>query len=124
MFSTPPTFGPTDKNRLALYRFFESISASAVRAIELPRSWATHIAEKICEDLRLVHAVDPFEREPATYGLAYFRLNNPPRDRTRYSDDDLARLRSICREYDDAFAMFQGSLAVDNALRFRSISKE
>lgn len=124
VFQTPSTFGPTDKNRLALYPFFESISTSAVRAIELPRSWATHITEKICEDLRLVHAVDPFEREPATYGLAYFRLTGRPRDRTRYSDDDLARLREICREYDDAFAMFQGQSAVNDALRFSSLLRE
>jgi len=124
VFQTPASFGPTETNRTALYRFFESIRTDATKAIELRGPWATHIVEKICEDLGLVHAVDPFDKEPATYGLAYFRLHGSPPGKTmyryRYTDEDLARLRAICREYDDAYVMFNNLSMHPDALRFRA----
>ena len=123
VFQTPASFGPTDVNRTALYRFFESIRTDAIKAIELHGPWAVHIVEKICDDLDLVHAVDPFDREPATYGLAYFRLHGSPPGKTmyryRYKDEDLDRLRAICREYDDAYVMFNNLSMHADALRFR-----
>src|SRR2546427_12738338 len=69
VFQTPASFGPTEANRTALYRFFESIRTAATKAIELRWPSAVHIIEKICEDLGLVHAVDPFDKEPSPYGL-------------------------------------------------------
>jgi uncharacterized protein YecE (DUF72 family) len=122
VFQTPSSFGPTEANRTAIYRFFESIRTDAVKAIELRGPWAGHIIERICEDLGLVHAVDPFEKEPATYGLAYFRLHGSPPGkamyRYTYTDEDLARLRLICREYDDAHVMFNNVSMYRDALRF------
>ena len=122
VFQTPASFGPSEANRTALYRFFESIRTSAIKALELRGPWATHIVERICEDLDLVHAVDPFGKEPATYGLAYFRLHGSPPGRSMYrytyTDEDLARLSSICGEYDDAYVMFNNVSALKDAERF------
>ncbi len=128
VFQTPSSFGPTEVNRTAIYRFFESIQTEAVKAIELRGSWATHIVERICEDLGLVHAVDPFDKEPATYGLAYFRLHGSPPGKTMYrytyAEADLARLRAICAEYDDAYVLFNNHTMYADALRFRSLFGE
>ena len=122
VFQTPASFVLTDANRAALYRFFETIHTDATKAIELRGPWASHVVEKICDDLGLVHAVDPFDREPATYGLAYFRLHGSPSGGTMYrytyTDADLARLRTIALEYDDAFAMFNNETMHADALRF------
>ena len=123
VFQTPASFGPTEANRNALYRFFESIRTDAIKALELRGPWAVHIIEKMCDDLGLVHAVDPFEKEPATYGLAYFRLHGSPPGKTMYryayTDADLGRLRAICREYDDVYVMFNNLSMHADALRFR-----
>src|SRR5205807_10138955 len=78
VFQTPPSFGPSEDNRNNLFRFFESIRTDAVKRIELRGPWATHLVERICEELGLVNVVDPFDKEPATYGLAYFRLHGSP----------------------------------------------
>ncbi|MCI4371686.1 MAG: DUF72 domain-containing protein [Thermoplasmata archaeon] len=125
VFQTPATFLPTDSNRAALYRFFESVHSDVTKAVELRGPWATHVVEKICEDLSLVHAVDPFDREPATYGLAYFRLHGSPPGKTTYrytyTDEDLARLVSICREYDDAYVLFNNQTMHPDALRFAKV---
>lgn len=128
VFQTPESFGPTEANRTSLYRFFESIRTDATKAIELRGPWAAHIVEKICEDLGLVHAVDPFDKEPATYGLAYFRLHGSPPGKTMYrytyTDEDLARLKAICREYDDAYVMFNNLSMHPDALRFRALIRD
>jgi uncharacterized protein YecE (DUF72 family) len=125
VFQTPATFGPSESNRTRLYQFFESIRTNAIKAIELRGPWAIHVTERICEELGLVHAVDPFAKEPATYGLAYFRLHGSPPGasmyRYAYTDGDLLRLKEICAEYDDSYAMFNNTHAVADALRFSTL---
>ena len=125
VFQTPASFGPTEANRTALYRFFESIRTDATKAIELRGPWAAHIVEKICEDLGLVHAIDPFDKEPATYGLAYFHLHGSPPGKTMYrytyTDEDLAQLLAICREYDDTYVMFNNETMQRDAVRFAEL---
>ena len=128
VFQTPASFAPSDANRAALYRFFESIRTDATKAVELRGPWATHVVERICEDLGLVHAVDPLDRDPATYGLAYFRLHGSPPGpsmyRYTYTDEDLSRLRSICKEYDDVYAMFNNLSMHADARRFSRIVRD
>lgn len=125
VFQCPASFRPTEKNLAALYRFFESTETKALRAWEPRGSWPSHIIGKACEDLDLVHAVDPFAGEPATYGLAYFRLHGSPPGpalyRYTYTDADLAKLRATCEEYDDVFALFNNLTMHDDARRFRAL---
>ncbi len=125
VFQTPESFGPTPEHLAAVYRFFESTEMSAVKAWEPRGPWASHVVEKVCEDLAVVHAADPFATEPATYGLAYFRLHGSPPGRQRYrytyTDEDLGRLKSICDEYDDAYAMFNNLSMAADAKRFRAL---
>src|SRR2546427_10135619 len=59
-FQTPSTFGPTDANRTALFRFFESIRTNATKGIELRGGWATHLGGRIGHEPSRVHGVDPF----------------------------------------------------------------
>lgn len=125
VFQCPSSFGPTPEHIAALYRFFESIRTDAVKAWEPRGPWASHILEKVCEDLGLVHVVDPFAAEPSTVGLAYFRLHGSPPGprpfRYTYTDTDLARLRSICEEYDDAYVMFNNLSMASAAAQFRAL---
>ncbi len=125
VFQCPASFAPSEKHIAALYRFFEAARTPAIRAWEPRGPWALHLVKTICEDLGLVHAVDPFAAEPATYGLAYFRLHGKPPGsslyRYTYTDADLARLRTTCGEYDDAFVLFNNVTMHADAHRFRSL---
>jgi len=125
VFQTPASFGPTQAHVAAVYRFFGSIETAAIKAWEPRGPWPGHLIAKACEDLGLVHAVDPFAGEPATYGLAYFRLHGSPpgpaKVRHTYTDADLSKLRATCEEYDDAYAMFDNMTMHDDSVRFRSL---
>lgn len=123
VFQTPASFGPTETNVRSLYRFLESIRTAAVRVLDLQGVWASHIVEKISDDLDLIQAVDPFARDPATIGLAYFRLHgSPPGPKTHaytYTDEDLAVVRTKAEEYDDAYVLFNNRTMHDDATRLR-----
>ncbi len=123
IFQTPASFLPATENLVALYAFFEAHPTPRIRAWEPRGPWPSHLVGKACEDLGLVHAVDPFAAEPATTGLAYFRLHGSPpglaRYRYTYTDADLARLRAIADEYDDAYVLFNNLTMHADATRFR-----
>jgi uncharacterized protein YecE (DUF72 family) len=125
VFQSPASFGPSAENVASLYRFFESIETPALRAWEPRGAWATHVIETICADLELVHVVDPFVREPATYSLAYFRLHGSPPGpvmyRYSYTAADLERIRTVCNEYDDALVLFNNVTMHGDARRFRAL---
>ncbi len=122
LFQGPASFGPTPDHLAALYAFFESHATAAIRAWEPRGPWPSHLIAKVCEDLGLVHAVDPFAAEPATTGLAYFRLHGSPPGpsayRYTYTDADLIRLRSMAEEYDDAYVLFNNVTMHEDARRF------
>ncbi len=122
LFQCPASFVPLPENLEHVYAFFESHRADAVRAWEPRGRWPAHVVEKVCEDLGLVHAVDPFAAEPATSGLAYFRLHGSPPGgslyRYSYTDEDLARLEAMAQEYDDAYVMFNNVTMHADARRF------
>jgi uncharacterized protein YecE (DUF72 family) len=126
LFQCPASFLPTPTGVGALYRFFEGIETSVTKAWEPRGPWPSHIVGKACEDLGLVHAVDPFAAEPATGGLAYFRLHGTPPGRSlyrySYTDRDLLRLKEICEEYDDAFVMFNNVTMHADAERFLAMT--
>ena len=128
VFQTPASFGPSEAHVKRMYRFFESIDSEAVKALELRGPWASHLVEKMCADLGLVHAVDPFARESTTAGLAYFRLHgSPPGARMyayTYTDADLGRLKALAAEYDDAYVLFNNHSMRSDARRFRSLLDE
>lgn len=126
VFQTPASFLPSRTNVDNVYRFFEVHDpGDRVLAWEPRGPWPDHIVEKACEDLGIVHAVDPFEREPATTGTAYFRLHGSPPGAKRYyytyTDADLARVTSLAREFDDAYILFDNETAVDDAIRLQEV---
>lgn len=123
VFQCPAAFTPTSDHVRRIYDFFGSHPTSAIRAWEPRGPWPSHVVGTVCEDLGLVHVVDPFASEPATSGLAYFRLHGSPpgsaRFRYTYTDADLGRLARMAKEYDDAYVMFNNLTMHADAKRFR-----
>ncbi|MEM4566105.1 MAG: DUF72 domain-containing protein [Archaeoglobaceae archaeon] len=85
LFQTPRSFKATGENIKNMREFFGSVEREFVFGWE-PRGWVSEAVKKVCEELSLVHVVDPFENAP-TYGeLRYFRIHK------NHSDDELRTL--------------------------------
>jgi uncharacterized protein YecE (DUF72 family) len=81
--------------------------------------WEDGQIARLCDDLDLVHCVDPFERLPVTDGLAYFRLHGIDDYYYNYTDEDLEQLQVWCDPYADAYVLFNNVSIWDDALRFQ-----
>ncbi len=125
VFPSPPSFGPTAENRDNLYSFFRRADTRLVRAWEPPRGWPTHVVERICEDLGLQHATDPFAAELVDQPRAYYRLHGCPPGPTpyaySYTDEDLAQILGYCEDVDEAYVLFDNVTMYEDALRFREL---
>lgn len=92
----PASFAPRRENLRRLRRFLEAVDRRGRRIVFEPRgaSWTDALLERLVADLDLVHAVDPFLREPVGGGLRYYRLHGLPayRYKYRYTDAELDRL--------------------------------
>lgn len=125
VFQTPARFAPTPEHVRNVYAFFESVERDRRFAWEPRGDWAPYLVEKICGDLDLVHAVDPFAAEPVTVGTAYYRLHGrPPGDRRyryTYTDDELGWLAADAGEFDEAYVMFNNVTMFDDALRLLAV---
>lgn len=121
VFETPESFGPLAENRDNLYAFFGGIRAPFALAWEPRGPWPLHVVERICEDLGLQHATDPFAQELADQPRAYYRLRGrpaAPRGAPAFTDEELARLRGFCEDVDEAYVVFNTPAAIDDARRF------
>ena len=81
--------------------------------------WCGKVITALCEDLDLVHCVDPLESKAAFSKLKYFRLRGGRDYGRQYSDDELARLRELSN--DEACVLFNNISMYGDALRFRQL---
>ncbi len=119
VFQCPASFEPTSVNHDRLRRFFRSIEREGLVCLWEPRgAWRASEVRALCEELDLVHCVDPFEAEPVTAGLRYFRLHGIGGYRYRYTDADLDRLAGLAGGDEAAYVMFNNASMLEDARRF------
>lgn len=124
VFETPESFGPDPRNKENLYEFFLNAKSRRVCAWEPRGPWPTHVVERICEDLGLQHATDPFVAELIDQPRAYYRLHgHAPNENAQegsYTDAELETLRGFCDAVDDAYVLFDNRMREDDSRRFRA----
>ncbi len=120
VFQTPKSFTDTDENVANMREFFGSIERDFVFGFE-PRGWSDSRILEVCQELDLVHVVDPFV-SPQLYGkVSYFRLHGF-NYKHKYTDEELLRLREICfSSGKDCYVMFNNVHMLDDARRFRKV---
>ena len=114
----PRSFRPTDENVERLRAFCTTVERpDGVRLLWEPRgAWPPELVRALCEELRLVHAVDPFVAETQTPAEAYFRLHGITGARHVYTDDELRRVCAMTPP--GAYVMFNNIPRVGDAQRF------
>jgi uncharacterized protein YecE (DUF72 family) len=123
LLQCPRSFRPTDENVARMRSFLGAAPRLGRRVLWEPRGdWPAPLLGELCRDLELVHVVDPFVATTVTPEQTYFRLHGISGARHVYSDEELARLRSMLPAASDgpAYVMFNNLPRVGDARRFRA----
>ncbi|WP_457554944.1 DUF72 domain-containing protein [Candidatus Pyrohabitans sp.] len=124
VFQCPPRFTQSEEHISNLKSFFDSIErGSFTFALELRSAWERGLLAELCEELKLVHCVDPLREEPVTRRLAYFRLHGSYKGgrinyRHRYSDEELREVAEKAQRFESAYVLFNNVYMGEDASRF------
>ncbi len=80
--------------------------------------WEEGEIRPICEDLDLVHCVDPFKARSCSGDFGYYRLHGIAGYRYRYTKEDLTRLGRIADGRRETYIMFNNIWMFDDARAF------
>jgi uncharacterized protein YecE (DUF72 family) len=124
LFQCPASFTPSPENKANLRAFFREIRARSsppqrwTLAWEPRGRWQPAEVRELCQELGLVHAVDPFVGRPVTAGMGYFRLHGRGGYRYRYTDGDLRQLLERALENKPCYVLFNNIAMAEDARRF------
>ena len=120
VFQCPASFRPTAQSQRNLRAFFQKIDRGPFGLIWEPRGeWPEQEIRGLCQELNLIHGVDPFKQEPQSGGVRYFRLHGVTGYRYRFSGPDLESLRNKCRGI--TYCLFNNAGMWADALAFRDL---
>lgn len=130
LLQCPRSFRPLPDDVDRMRRFMGSIERlPGVRLLWEPRGdWPGPLVRELCEELRIVHVVDPFVADPVTPDQTYFRLHGITGARHVYTDAELRSLRSklpsAATATAPAYVMFNNLPRVSDARRFLELLGE
>ncbi len=120
VFQCPAGFAPTDEHIENLRRFMREVPREGIRFAWEPRgAWPDELVRDLCQELDLIHCVDPFLR-PSVYGEpVYYRMHGGPDYSHIYTDEEIAQVAVWCKEHRGAFAIFNNKDMWDSGLRLQ-----
>jgi len=131
LFQCPARFGPTPANKANLRAFFRKIKpellsssrTEPLRCVWEPRGeWQAQEVKELCEELELVHGVDPFQQRATACPFGYFRLHGRTGYRYRYSDQELEQLLDIAKKHASCYVLFNNISMLEDARRFQRLA--
>lgn len=119
LFQCPPSLGPSLENITNLVRFFTRVERRGLSFAWEPRGpWPEKTIARLCQEVDLIYATDPFVKRPAPGSVAYFRMHGKSGYGYRYRDDDLRQLLTWCHDYDRVYCLFNNASMWEDSLRF------
>ncbi len=120
VFQCPASFRETAESVANTRVFFRAIDRSGFVLVWEPRGeWDGGRVRALCEELDLVHCVDPLKAVPLYGRLKYFRLHGGPGYRHTYTDEELERLKGMVEG--ETYFMFNNISMYDDALRLKRL---
>jgi uncharacterized protein YecE (DUF72 family) len=120
VFQCPASFKPTKKNADHMRRFFNTIDRGGfVFAWEPRGKWPEKLVLELCEELALIHCVDPFINRPLYGEFQYFRLHGLGGYNYKYTDEEMGRLDKRVGTK-TTYALFNNNAMKEDALRFKA----
>ncbi|MCX7920280.1 MAG: DUF72 domain-containing protein [bacterium] len=125
IFQCPASFKPTPENINNMKQFFSTIERKQqVRFGWEPRgNWDDKIIKSLCEELGLIHIVDPFKNTSVTRDFRYWRLHGIGGYGYQYTGQDLHYLKQRIEEepIPSSYIMFNNVFMFQDALRFKTM---
>jgi len=134
LFQSPASFKPSQENIDNMTDFFDKIDRRNIITIWEPRGkWYDNasIVERVCQDCKLVHCVDPFRNDPLVYGksrMAYFRLHGFGSPSMYRYDFSMNELHQLCKKIDllksetnDIYVFFNNETCYRNGRIFQQL---
>jgi uncharacterized protein YecE (DUF72 family) len=121
LFQCPASLTPSSETVANMRTFFRQADRHSLRFLWEPRgsSWPAELIRTLCNDLDLVHVVDPFVNPTVTPDLVYYRLHGITGARHRYSDGELQRLMAMLPSRDvPAYVLFNEIPRDEDSARF------
>jgi uncharacterized protein YecE (DUF72 family)/DNA-binding XRE family transcriptional regulator len=123
VFQCPPSFSESRENKENIRSFFHSIDREGLLfAWELRGNWSDEGIISLCQELDLLHCVDPFLNRSLSGTPHYFRLHGGPRYLHTYSDEELKQLAQMGQK--GGYFLFNNISMYDDALRFKRLLAE
>ncbi len=122
LFQCPASFTPNAENIRNLEKFFASANRDNLKFAWEPRGdWNAKTVGKICRDLNLIHAVDPFAKQSETSATPYYRLHGRTGFRYQYEEEELTELASMLPENQPSYVFFNNRYMSEDASVFKHL---
>jgi uncharacterized protein YecE (DUF72 family) len=123
VFQCPASFRPTEENTNHMREFFGGVDRADFRFAWEPRGqWPEELVLRLCEDLDLIHCVDPFKNRPLHGELQYFRLHGITGYRYSYTEEELMRLSRWVRGK-PSHVLFNNHAMKEDAIKFMNLKE-
>ena len=123
LLQCPKSFRSTAENVARLRAFVQGVERPAGRLLWEPRgAWPQDLLRGLCEELDLVHVVDPMTGpDTVTPERTYYRLHGTTGMRHMHTDDELHRLRALVDGRPDPQVLFNNLPRAGDAERFQEL---
>ena len=123
VFQCPASFRPLEQSAKNMRAFFSRIDRAGFTFAWEPRgAWPNDLIKRLCEELDLIHCVDPFRNEGLSGDIDYFRLHGITNYVYTYTDKVLEILRKKIKQK-PTYVMFNNNTMKEDALRFFKVLK-
>jgi uncharacterized protein YecE (DUF72 family) len=122
VFQCPASFEPTAENKRNLMGFFAALPPSPLTYVWEPRgTWSEEEIRGLCEELGLVHGVDPFRSQAVAGRIRYYRLHGRTGYAYRYTSDDLRALALGIDTAKESYVLFNNVSSLEDAQAYRNL---
>jgi uncharacterized protein YecE (DUF72 family) len=123
LFQLPASFTPSDEHLEDMREFFRTVDRGGLRFCWEPRGeWPEDLVGSLCEELDLIHVVDPFFNRTTTPDDVYFRLHGRTGFRYTYEDFELEEILSMLPSDARSYIFFNNVRMIEDAVRCRKLA--
>jgi len=121
LFQTPPAFQETQENLKNMYQFFKKIKRDKLLLFWEERgNFSEESIRKICKDLNIYYACDPFKKFIKIDKIIYFRLHGKGGYRYKFGLKDLEELKQKLSKV-SGYVFFNNVYMWEDALEFKKL---